>query len=163
LQDRVRVGVATEIFLSEDTFARDIRVYTFAFEVERHLTEGLWLRGSMGPTLTRGTRFNGVSLLRSDELGLGAVGSLRYHLIGRGPLAPYIDAGGGTLLTAEPFPPDGTWWNFAYRLGFGFDFALGGTARIAIGFRHVHFSNGKRIRFENPAYNGNGLALGVSW
>lgn len=162
MSDDLRFGVATELFLPERPSSRDIRVATLSIEFEHRISGGLWLRGALGPAVTRGDRIAKGEALESDDFGVGTVASLRHYLIERGTTSPYLEGGVGLLFTRERFPPDGTAWNFSYRVGAGLDIGLWGDLRLSVGFRRAHFSNAMG-RARNPAYNGDGVAVGLSW
>lgn len=80
-----------------------------------------------------------------------------------GPITPFVEGAFGAVYTSEDFPPDGTKWNYTQRYGVGLDVRVSEQIELALGYRHMHLSNGKGLGPQNPSYDGDGLVLAVFW
>jgi opacity protein-like surface antigen len=98
----------------------------------------------------------------SDGYGIHAGGTLRYYLLRTGPVSAFVD---GILNTAwtpgQQFPDGGSGSNGWVQWGLGLRYDVSGDWAVEGGYRHSHMSNGGGLVPHNPAWNGQGMYLGV--
>lgn len=125
---------------------------------------GLELQLGGGLLVGRGSRseINDPVERNSDAYGIHAGGTLRYYLLRKGPVSTFVD---GTLNTAwtpgQQFPDGGSGSNGWVQWGLGVRYDVSGDWAVEGGYRHSHLSNGAGLVPHNPAWNGQGLYLGL--
>jgi hypothetical protein len=77
-------------------------------------------------------------------------------------LVPYIQVGGGMLLTTSEFPADTSSFNFTPQAGFGVYWFTQPDRALSFGVRYHHTSNAG-IRKPNPGHNALYFYGGLSW
>ncbi|SRR5438552_16577885 len=89
---------------------------------------------------------------------------LRWNFSRRtGRFAPYIELGGGGVLTTANLPPgDTSSFNFMARGGGGIDIFTKSRQSLDIGLRWWHISNAN-LGLRNPEFNGLQISLGYHW
>jgi hypothetical protein len=91
--------------------------------------------------------------------------AFRFTLLPSARVAPYIDAGGGFLLSGKPIPyqvDDGTKFNFTFHVGGGVRLTLDPRWEVFAGYRWFHISNAYRTSI-NPGIDANLFEMGLRW
>jgi hypothetical protein len=100
----------------------------------------------------------------SDATGLLLGGGLRFAPVRIGPVEPFVEGMVHFLYTAgHPFPAEGTSVNGLVRWGGGVTLRLSERMSLEAGYRAAHLSNGGGLVPYNPAWNGRGGFIGLSW
>ncbi len=110
---------------------------------------------------TRTTDTSPPSLERSDALGLGFGPVGRWNFLQIKRLRLFGEAGPDLIFTNNPFPAGGTKYDFFLRAGGGAAFRLNESYWLEASFRWTHISNGQGIGPGNPAWLGQGVAVGL--
>lgn len=80
---------------------------------------------------------------------------LRWHALRNEDWSFYFEGGAGVLVASESFPANGTHFNFTPQLGFGLTVRVADKARLMVGARWHHVSNGRVYgNGRNPGYEG---------
>ncbi len=154
-----------EYYDSQDS-DRDISIVQLNAETGFNLFRGFSINGNAYLMLTSGQRTLEDSIpvikQKADVFGAGFLGFLRWDVLRIQSHSLFVDAGAGMVFTNNAFPPGGTVWNFTQRYSLGLAIGLNENAKVLLGWRHIHISNGKGFGHpKNPAYDGNGPYLGL--
>ncbi len=114
-----------------------------------------------GATITRAWGYvnEAEKELADDAVGIGPVWMVRYQPWQWGKAALAVDMSGGIIFYNQNFPTDGDFYNFMWRLGPEFSYAINDNYRLSIGCKIMHVSNGQHGH--NPSYNGDGFSIGI--
>jgi hypothetical protein len=110
---------------------------------------------------TRTTDTSPPSLERSDALGLGFGPVGRWNFLQIKRLRLFGEAGPDLIFTNNPFPAGGTKYDFFLHAGGGAAFRLNESYWLEASFSWTHISNGQGIGPGNPAWQGQGVAVGI--
>lgn len=101
---------------------------------------------------------------RPDSFGAGFNVGTRAYLAEYGEVSLFVGGAGGILYSHERFPDRGTMFNFTYYFDAGLRLPVHEAARVDLGFRFQHISNGFiRGRKRNPVSNMFGGFVGVAF
>lgn len=90
-----------------------------------------------------------------DFMATGLDLLLRWHVLRNDDFSFYLEGGAGGLVSNESFPAHGTHFNFTPQLGLGMTFRIHDKARLMLGARWHHISNGRIYgNGRNPGYEG---------
>jgi opacity protein-like surface antigen len=118
-----------------------------------------WLRSAVEPGLEGWFQYY-FSPKEATAQGLKA--AMRYHLIGLGPVVPYLEATagvGGTNLCVNEVDSR---LAFVLEAGAGLSYFVTGTVALNAGYRFQHISNGNSSR-PNRGFNSDSGVVGVSF
>lgn len=118
-----------------------------------------WLRSAFEPGLEA---FFQYYLEPETFTAEGLKIALRYHLIGFGPLVPYLEGtagAGGTNLQVREIDSRFT---FILEGGAGLSYFVAPGVAVNLGYRFQHISNGNTSR-PNRGFNSDSGVLGVAW
>jgi opacity protein-like surface antigen len=118
-----------------------------------------WLRSAVEPGL-EGWFQSYLSPKGATAQGLKAV--MRYHLIGFGPLVPYLDLAAGAGATNLSVSEIDSRLNFVLEAGAGLSYFVTDTIAVNAGYRFQHISNGNTSR-PNRGFNSDTGMVGVSF
>ena len=90
------------------------------------------------------------------------VALMRYYFAPDSRVRPFISAGGGIVLSANPIPHDISRVNFTPQGGGGVSVALARGARVSVEYRIHHMSDGVLTDY-NPGANSSVVQFGISW
>ena len=90
------------------------------------------------------------------------VAIMRYYFAPDSRVRPFISAGGGIVLSANPIPHDISRVNFTPQGGGGVSVALARGARFSVEYRIHHMSDGVLTTY-NPGANSSEVQFGISW
>ncbi len=90
------------------------------------------------------------------------VAIMRYYFAPDSRVRPFISAGGGIVLSANPIPHDISRVNFTPQGGGGVSVALARGARFSVEYRIHHMSDGVLTDY-NPGANSSEVQFGISW
>ena len=90
------------------------------------------------------------------------VAIMRYYFAPDSRVRPFISAGGGIVLSANPIPHDISRVNFTPQGGGGVSVALARGARFSVEYRIHHMSDGVLTNY-NPGANSSEVQFGISW
>lgn len=147
-----------------DRLNRDIELENFRIARAWHFPQG-W-EFQVGGLLFRasGTRTTNVSppgIERSDALGFGLSPAARWNFLQFSRVRLYGDLAPGINFTNNPFPAGGTNYSFFLRAGAGASFRLNKAFWIEAAYWWTHVSNGQGLVPGNPAWQGEGVSLGL--
>jgi opacity protein-like surface antigen len=94
--------------------------------------------------------------------GASAAAIMRYYFSPGARVRPFISAGGGVVVSANPIPRDISRVNFTPQGGGGVSIALRRGARLSMEYRIHHMSDGVLTDY-NPGANSNEFQIGMSW
>lgn len=98
----------------------------------------------------------------SDATGAFLGGGLRYYPLRLGAAAAFIEGSLSFTWTAgTQFPDGGTGTNGLVQWGAGIRYDLGPDWALEGGYRQAHISNGAGLVAHNPAWNGQGMFIGL--
>ena len=97
----------------------------------------------------------------NSAFGIGPILLVRYKPFEGDKFSFFIDASGALLIYNERFPAGGDYYNFAWRVGPTLSYQINERTSLSLSYRLLHISNGQHAR--NPAYNANGISLGITW
>jgi hypothetical protein len=127
-------------------------------------------RWRVAPTLDVQVLALGLGTSGTADLGAPARGGFGVELGARilpwprWPVRPYAVASlGGLLFLGEPFLPGGDFYEAIITFGAGAEIPLAERYAAALHVFSVHLSNGQGLGPFNPAYDGYGATLGVSY
>lgn len=126
------------------------------------LTLRLGATGSVAAGRIRVPEAGAFVVRDSDAAGLGLSIEARWRLLSWQGVALNADLAATPMLYDRPFPAGGTHYGGMFRAGFSMHRAFGDGSTIGLGLRWMHFSNGRGIGPDNPAYEGAGLELRYS-
>ncbi len=132
-------------------------VWRFPFGVEAAL--------GLGVLNANGQRIE-VNRPPLDSGATGALfgGGVRLAPMRVGPVEPFVEGGVHFLYTAgHPFPAEGSSVNGLVRWGGGVNVHLSDRLAVEGGYHGAHISNGGGLVSYNPAWNGRGGFVGLSW
>ncbi len=92
----------------------------------------------------------------------GLKAAVRYHLLGVGPLVPYLDVTAGAGGTNLNVPETRSHFTFVLEGGAGVSYHVAPAVAVNIGYRFQHLSNGNTAG-PNRGVNSNTGVLGVSY
>jgi len=147
-----------------DRLHRDIDVENFRIARSWHFPQG-W-EFQFGGLLFRasGTRTTDAfpsAVERSDALGFGLSPAVRWNFLQFPRVRLYGDLAPGINFTNNPFPTGGTNYSFFLRAGAGASFRLTSAFWIEATYWWTHVSNGQGLVPGNPAWQGEGVSLGL--
>lgn len=151
-----------EHFHSEDN-DKPIQITQFNAEMSHYVVNRLAMGVGFSGMIGRGTRFIQFEPFDSNAVGLGASGFFRFDVANFSHHNLYVETGYGILLTANRFPSGGTRLNGTVRHGIGYNVRLKSGQFLFFGWRWIHISNGRGFVPDNPAYDGNGIYLGLKF
>ena len=94
--------------------------------------------------------------------GASAATIVRYYFAPDSRVRPFISAGGGVVVSANPIPHDISRVNFTPQGGGGVSVALANGARFSVEYRIHHMSDGVLTDY-NPGANSSEVQVGISW
>jgi len=97
----------------------------------------------------------------SNALGLGGGPMARWNFLQFNQGRLFLDAGGDFFLADRPFPQHSTSYDFFLRAGGGISVRVSNSYWVESAFHFSHISNGLGFGPGNPAWQGNGLSLGI--
>ena len=155
-------------YYDSENYDKDIQIISLNLDRGYYLFRNFSIVGGSSYLLTQGHRTElgrrGETQLSAQVVGAALSAFIRLDVITYRNNSVFIDGGFGLLLTAKEFPPGGTVWNFISRYGAGLSINLESQVNLMLGVRHIHISNGKGVGHpRNPAYDGNGLYMGVTY
>jgi hypothetical protein len=154
-------GTYLEYYFSEDA-DRHISVAQLNTEMAYFIWNRLSVMTNAYLLIAKGQRIVEFKDFDSERYGVGFAGFVRVDLFDFRFHSLFVDLGYGMVFTDKSFPPGGTKWNFTRRYGGGLTIKINPDARLMIGWRHMHISNGKGFGHpRNPAYDSNGLFGGL--
>jgi len=154
-------GAYLERYFSENA-DRHISVTQLNVEMAYFILNGLSFLTNAYFLVAEGHRIVEFQNLESERLGAGFAGFARLDVFDFRFHSLFFEVGYGMVFTNKGFPPQGTRWNFTRRYGGGLTIKIDPDARLVIGWRRMHVSNGKGFGHpQNPAYDGNGLFAGL--
>lgn len=149
-----------------DRLNRDIDAQVARLAVEAHYQsgwefqfEGIGFRAH--GTSTEDSSEPNPPPLTSDALGLGAGPLVRWNFLQFNRYRVFVDAQASVILADRPFPNRGTIYDFFLRGGGGASAKISDAWWIESAFRFAHISNGQCFCSGNPAWQGNGISVGV--
>lgn len=95
----------------------------------------------------------------NEALGLGPVIQAELCVWPGESFSLHFDASGGFILYNKDFPAGGDRYNFMWRAGPMFRYALTTDMQLGLGWQWMHVSNGQGSGPENPSYDAMGLKL----
>jgi len=158
-------SIYIEFYDSED-YDRDIQIINLNIEQGYYILPNFSVNVGANVLFTNGHRTEignrGEENTDARVVGTGLSGLLRLDIFTFRKNSVFIDGGLGLVFTSDDFPPGGTFWNLMSRYGAGLSINIKPNMNLGLGLRHIHFSNGKGIGHpRNPAYDGNGVYLGL--
>ncbi len=154
-------GAYLEHYFSEDA-DRHISATQLNMEMAYFIWNGLSLVTDAYFLISEGHRVVDFRNLNSERFGVGFAGFLRLDIFDFRFHSLFAETGFGMVFTNKDFPPEGTKWNFTRRYGGGLTIKIDPDARLVLGWRSMHVSNGKGFGHpQNPAYDANGLFAGL--
>ena len=117
-----------------------------------------WLRSAVEPGLEGWFQYY-LSPKSATAQGLKA--AMRYHLIGLGPVVPYLDVAAGAGATDLSVREIDSRLNFVLEAGAGLSYFVTDTIAVNAGYRFQHISNGNTSR-PNRGFNSDTGMVGVS-
>ncbi len=87
---------------------------------------------------------------------------LRRHVLARDDWSLFVDVGGGVMETSDAVPAGGSSFNFVAQAGGGISFDIGDQARLLMGVRWHHISNGRTFD-TNPSQDSFYVYAGLSF
>lgn len=97
----------------------------------------------------------------SNAAALGFGPLARWNFLQFSRFRPFLEAGGDFILFDRPWPAGGTINDLFLRAGGGVSVRVSNSYWIESTFHFAHVSNGECFCAGNPAWNGNGLSLGL--
>lgn len=145
---------------------RDIDVENFRVNLAWHFPRGWELQ--FGGLIFRasGTRTTNTSppaTERSDALGFGFGPVVRWNFLQFKRVRLFGNLGLGVNFTNNDFPAGGTKYDFLLRAGGGASFRLAESYWLEASYWWTHISNGQGIDPGNPAWQGQGISLGLRY
>jgi len=95
----------------------------------------------------------------SSATGIGPNILAKVKLFKLERLSGAVDAGGAVILYDRDFPAGGSHYNFMWRIGPVFSYAVGRSSSLGISYRWMHVSNGEGVSPENPSYDAKGVGI----
>lgn len=138
---------------------KPISVTQFGAQIDYYILNRIALGGSAQLTIPRGERVVDGKGISANTVGTSFMGSLRVEVLNLTHHNFYIETQQGMIFTLDPFPPEGTSWNFLVKYGLGYCVKFSGTKFLCFGWRWAHISNGMGLVSNNPAYDGNGFYI----
>ncbi len=134
----------------------------------RHVWQGpLGLDAALGIGALHGSgerRDPGAPVLPSDAAGFLAGAAVRFAPVVIGPVKPFVQGSVDFLYTfGRPFPAGGSSVNGLVRWGAGLEAAVSERMSLSAGYRAAHISNGGGLVPSNPAWNGRGGFIDLTW
>lgn len=134
----------------------------------RHVWQGPFgFDGALGIGALHGAgerRDPGAPVLPSDATGFLAGGAVRFAPVVIGPAKPFVQGAVDFLYTfGRPFPAGGSSVNGLVRWGAGIEIAVSQRMSLSAGYRAAHISNGGGLVPSNPAWNGRGGFVDLTW
>lgn len=141
-----------------------LRLWTTAAGAELAASRTTALRGMLLAMVPIGTVEIPVGMRRrAASFGLGGSFALRVTPWLDAPVSPFVHAELGLLLFSSDFLPGGTRYEFLTALALGLHIALGDELALDVSARLVHLSNGQGLGDHNPAFDGVGGALELTY
>ncbi len=142
----------------------DSEFVSFGFRLSRVVTGPIFAGPCRGNLLVSGEVVPAMSF--HDDWGTTYAFSsaliLRYYFAPGARTRPFISAGAGVVLSAEPIPHDISRVNFTPQGGGGLAVTLGERTILSMEYRIHHMSDGILTTF-NPGVNSSQLLVDVSW
>lgn len=129
------------------------------------------IAGEIGPTRVRGRLEYGFDLVpafvpsKPQRIFGGGFEPivLRYKLDKPGRFVPYLEWGGGCVITTRNFPAGNTSaFNFTVHAGPGLQVATGRRQGIDVALNYRHYSNAN-LGATNPSFDGLEIVIGYHW
>jgi lipid A 3-O-deacylase len=118
-----------------------------------------WLKGALETGLESWFRYY---LEPDTATAEGLKGALRYHVLGFGPLVPYIEATGGAAGTNLKVKEIRSTFTFVVEAGAGVSYFVTREMAINAGYRFQHLSNGHTAS-PNRGVNSDSGVIGLTY
>lgn len=145
---------------------REITLTQLNAESGSYLPYGFSLNGNLYLLMAQGERIledtQPQEKLEANTFGGGFSGFLRWDFLRYKGHSLFVESGVGMVFTTEDLPPGGTFWNFTRRRGAGAAIRVHQDARLLLGWRDMHISNGKGFGHpRNPSYDATSFYVGL--
>jgi len=130
-----------------------------------HVVTGPIFAGPCRGNLVLSAEVNPLVIFHDDygsTYAFSATGMMRYYFTPGARVRPFISAGGGIVLSAQPIPHDISRVNFTPQGGGGLAFSLRKGTVLSMEYRLHHMSDGILTTY-NPGVNSSEFLLGISW
>ena len=143
----------------------DRQIDTISVNILKEISQKDRLSFYQGITITRvwGSTFYKCKTCDNSAFGLGPDFLLRYDMFKSEKLALSMDMNGGLIFYNQDFPAGGKLYNFMWRLGPKLSCIINDQARLNVGYKLMHVSNGSISGKRNPAYDAGGLSISLEW
>jgi lipid A 3-O-deacylase len=121
---------------------------------------GVTLTGAWGDIVQLDERFRDVRF-GTRAFGAGPAFLLRLEPLRFGGFSFAADMLGAIIFYDRDFPPGGDFYNLSWRIGGTLSYEIADGARVELGARWMHVSNGQGLGPFNPSYEGACVLLGV--
>jgi len=95
----------------------------------------------------------------NSAFGLGPGLLASFQLWSSHKFSVYLNGSGNFVVYNKKFPAGGDYYNFMWRAGPAFEYQLGNSNAIGVGYNWAHISNGQGVDQKNPSYDAKGIML----
>jgi len=95
----------------------------------------------------------------NSAFGLGPGLLVSFQLWSSNRFSFYLNGRGNFIVYNKKFPAGGDYYNFMWRAGPAFEYQVGHSNAIGVGYNWAHISNGQGVDQKNPSYGAKGIML----
>lgn len=95
----------------------------------------------------------------NSAFGLGPGLLASFQLWSSNRFSFYLNGSGNFIVYNKKFPAGGDYYNFMWRAGPSFEYQVGNSNAIGVGYNWAHVSNGQGVDKQNPSYDAKGIML----